>query len=384
VNTAYVASSELLERVAHRYNLSWLVATNRRSSLYRIPILNGLMYSGIIVITKASQAILADMYAIGLLASFCINIGCLLIYRYFQGTKEIRDYHTSRAGTLALEVILVACFVYLALHKPYGVALWGGVVAVLLGLGIPLSRRYGPEVKEVRRSDYPMEMLLALGETDGPLDVYFRRPGEVDIVTGSPNAAFVTFFSPRQPIPQKLAPNHYRFPIQGGSVYRSIRAILALLVEELRRPAAAHDVLELGAEVRDQAHALDDDVDDAPGVVLLAQPVVDQHVGVAAAAQDLRLHRPVAVPLVALAHHLDLLVAVALDAAPVGERQVRLEEPHELRLLVGGEPAPVPRQHEARHGVEVEVGAGQVLDAVALLLAREAFVAEHVDGGLGP
>src|SRR5206468_1318912 len=98
VNTAYVASSELLERVAHRYNLNGLVATNRRASLYRIHILNGLMYSGIIVITKASQTILADMYAIGLLASFCINIGCLLIYRYFQGTKEIRDYHTSRAG----------------------------------------------------------------------------------------------------------------------------------------------------------------------------------------------------------------------------------------------------------------------------------------------
>src|SRR5438876_192876 len=233
VNTAYVASSELLERVAHRYNLNGLVATNRRASLYRIHILNGLMYSGIIVITKASQTILADMYAIGLLASFCINIGCLLIYRYFQGTKEIRDYHTSRAGTLALETILLACFFYLAWHKPYGVALWGGVVTVLLGLGIPLSRRYGPEVKEVRRSDYPMEMLLALGETDGPLDVYFRRPGELDIETRSPNAAFVTFFSPRQPIPEKLAPNHYRFPIQGGSVYRSIRAILALLAEEL-------------------------------------------------------------------------------------------------------------------------------------------------------
>src|SRR5207253_8819268 len=141
------------------------------------------------------------------LASFCINIGCLLIYRYFQGTKEIRDYHTSRAGTLALETILLACFFYLALHKPYGVALWGGVVAVLLGLGIPLSRRVAPAVKEVRRSDYPMEMLLALGETDGPVDVYFRRPGELDVETHSPNAAFVTFFSPRQPIPEKLAPN---------------------------------------------------------------------------------------------------------------------------------------------------------------------------------
>src|SRR5438874_9518660 len=233
VNTAYVASSELLERVAHRYNLNWLVATNRRASLYRIHILNGLMYSGIIVLTKASQAILADMYAIGLLASFCINIGCLLIYRYFQGTKEIRAYHTSRAGTLALEFVLVACFIYLAAHRPYGTGLWAGVVTVLLVTAVPLSRRYGPELQQVRRSDYPLEMLLAIGETDGPVDVYFRRPGELDIVHFAPSTAFVTFFSPRQAIPDKIAPNHYRFAIQGGSVYRSIISILALLREEL-------------------------------------------------------------------------------------------------------------------------------------------------------
>ncbi len=233
VNTAYVASSELLERVAHRYHFDWLIATNRRASLYRIHIINGLLYSTIIVITAGRQSTLADMYAIGLLASFCINVGCLLIYRYFQGTKEIRAYYTSRAGTLALEGILVACFVYLAVHKPYGLALWSGVVTVLLALGIPLSRRYGPEAKERRRSDYPMEMLLALGETDGPLDVYFRRPGELDCSTRSQTCAFVTLFSPRQPIPEKLAPNHYRFAIQGGSVYRSIRAMLALLDDEL-------------------------------------------------------------------------------------------------------------------------------------------------------
>ncbi len=145
VNTAYVASSELLERVAHRYRFSWLIATNRRASLYRIHILNGLLYTGIILITKGSQALLAEMYAIGLLASFCINIGCLLIYRYFQGTKEIRAYYTSRTATLLLEFILVACFIYLALHKPYGTGLWAAVVTVLLAAGIPLSRRYGPE-----------------------------------------------------------------------------------------------------------------------------------------------------------------------------------------------------------------------------------------------
>src|SRR5207244_6574799 len=135
--------------------------------LYRVHIINGLLYSGIILLTAGRQATLADMYAIGLLASFCINIGCLLIYRYFQGTREIRAYYTSRAGTLVLEAILVACFVYLAAHKPYGLALWGSVVAVLLAFGIPLSRRYGPEVQDVRRSDYPMELLLALGGAAG-------------------------------------------------------------------------------------------------------------------------------------------------------------------------------------------------------------------------
>src|SRR5436190_17201893 len=159
----------------------------------------------------------------------------------------------------------------------------------------------------------------------------------------------------------------------------TLRVLLAQDLEELGRPPAAHDLLELGAEVRDQAHALDDDVDDAPGVVLLAQPVIDQHVAAAPAAQDPGLHAPIAAPLVALAHHLDLLVVVALDVAPVGERQVLPEELHELRLLGGGEPAPVPRQHEARHGVEVDVGVGEVLDAMALLLAREALVAEDVD-----
>ncbi len=233
VNTAYVASSELLERVAHRYDFGWLIATNRRASLYRIHILNGLLYTAIIVITHGSQAVLADMYAIGLLASFCINVGCLLIYRFFMGTKEIRAYYTSRAGTLALEAILLACFVYLAVHKPYGLALWSGVVTVLLAFGIPLSRRYGPEMKQKRRSDLPLEMLLALGECDGPLDVYFRRPGELDTVNPSPSAAFVTFFSPRQPMPDKVASNHYRFAIQSGSVYRSMQALLALLQEEL-------------------------------------------------------------------------------------------------------------------------------------------------------
>jgi hypothetical protein len=233
VNTAYVASSELLERVAHRYRFTSLVATNRRASLYRIHVLNGLLYTGIIFLTSGSQAVLAEMYAIGLLASFCINIGCLLTYRYFQGTREIRAYHTSRAATLALETLLVACFVYLAIHKPYGTGLWASVVVVLLAAAIPFSRRYGPEIAEVRRSDYPMEMILALAEVDGPLHLHFRRPGEIESRMEEGGTAFVTFFSPRHPIPERASPAHYRFPIQPGGVYRSITALLALVQEDL-------------------------------------------------------------------------------------------------------------------------------------------------------
>ncbi len=232
VNTAYVASSELLERVAHRYRFAWLTATNRRASLYRIHLINAAMYTSIILLTRGSQTILAEMYAIGLLASFCINIGCLLIYRYFRGTKDIRAYYTSRTATLLLEFILVACFIYLAFHKPYGTTLWAGVVAVLLAVGVPFSRRYGPEAEEVRRSDYPMEMILALAEYDGPLHVYFRRPGEVEGAQGGAGVVFITFFSPRQPIPHKIAANHYRFPLQAAGVYRSIAAVLALVQEE--------------------------------------------------------------------------------------------------------------------------------------------------------
>ena len=234
VNTAYVASSELLERVGHRYRFAWLLATNGRDSLYRIHLLNAALYTGIIFLTRGSQAVLAEMYAIGLLASFVINIGCLLIYRFFKGTKEIRGgYVTSRAGTLALEAMLIACFAYLAVHKPYGTGLWAGVVGLLLAAGIPFSRRYGPEVQEVRRSDYPLEMLLALCEADGPLHIHLRRPGEFGHADAVPGTAFVTFFSPRAPIPERATEHHYRFPIQAGGVYRSITALLALVQEEL-------------------------------------------------------------------------------------------------------------------------------------------------------
>ena len=124
VNTAFVASSELMERVAHRYGFYWLIATNRRQSLYRIHIASAIFFSMIIFLTMGSQAELANMYALGLLASFCINMGALILYRYFKGKAEGMTYSTSRLGTLILWIILVSCFVFLAIDKPHATLLW--------------------------------------------------------------------------------------------------------------------------------------------------------------------------------------------------------------------------------------------------------------------
>ena len=87
--------------------------------------------------------------------------------------------------------------------------------------GIPFSRRYGPEVKEKRRSDLPMEMLLALGEADGPLHVWFRRPGELDARPDAEGTAFVTFFSPRQAIPEQARTEPLPLPHPGRQRLRA-------------------------------------------------------------------------------------------------------------------------------------------------------------------
>ena len=178
VNTAFVASSELLERVAQRYRLKWLIATNRRQSLYRIHILNAVCFSVIVLIAGGQQDILAEMFAVGLVASFCINTGCLLLYRYYMGTTEI-EYHTSRFGTLILWIILVSCFGFLAAAKLRGTILWATVSMVVMVVGLMLSRRYSPERREIAKGDTTQELIdyLRLSRSR-TLHIFFRRGRE--------------------------------------------------------------------------------------------------------------------------------------------------------------------------------------------------------------
>ncbi|HEX9655899.1 MAG TPA: amino acid permease [Bacteroidota bacterium] len=233
VNTAFVASSELIERVAHRYHFQWIIKTNKRQSLYRIHTLNAIFFTVIIILTSGSQKILAEMYALGIVATFSINMGCLLIYRYFTGTKEIREYHTSRTGTLFIFVILVSCFVYLVYDKPYGTALWLAATALALFVGIRVARKEAPEKIQIEQTDTPLQMVFALADVPGDdLHIYLKRPLESGSMQ-EPNVAIVSFYSPRSGIPQRLAPNHYRFASSGQSLFDSITELLYVLKYEL-------------------------------------------------------------------------------------------------------------------------------------------------------
>jgi hypothetical protein len=195
--------------------------------------LSATFFSLIILATQGSQKMLAEMYALGLVASFTINMGSLLMYRYGRGTNEIRAFNTSRTGTLMVFLLLLCCFVYLALTKPYGLALWVGATVFFLYVGFRVARQRAPEIAQVAQTDNPLKMVLELADSPGDtVDLYFKRPQEgVDIV--NPQVAFVSFYSPREGVPPRAAPNHYRFALSGQSLFDSITELLYVLKYEM-------------------------------------------------------------------------------------------------------------------------------------------------------
>ncbi len=233
VNTAFVASSELIERVADRYGFHWLIITNRRQSLYRIHLANAFFFSVIILITSGRQETLADMYALGLIASFCINMGSLIIYRYFMGTKEVIHFNTSRLVTLVMWIIFVSCFVFLAIKKTHGTLLWAVVTGVVLLAGFLVAQKRAPERREIEKGDTEMEMILYLAESTTPdIHLVFKRSQEPSDEPESDNVAYITLYSPRAGIPAKLGINHFRISLLKLSLYHRLVALLRVVEYE--------------------------------------------------------------------------------------------------------------------------------------------------------
>lgn len=213
VNTAMVASSELMEKICEKYNFQWLIKLNRHGSLYRIHIFNATFYSIILLITSGSQSVLAEMYAVGLMASFSINITSLLIYRYFIGTKEI-TYRKSRIGTLFIFVLTLSIFIYIVLYRPYGTLLWLFMALFFLIAGLRISKFRAPEIPVRRATDTPMDVVFAIADIDSDeVHIYFKRPRE-NITNLDRNAIYVSFYSPRLDKPEKKFPRHFWISIQ--------------------------------------------------------------------------------------------------------------------------------------------------------------------------
>jgi amino acid transporter len=235
VNTAFVASSELLERVAHRYGFHWLIKTNRRNSLYRIHIVNAALFTAVIAATAGSQSTLAHMYAVGLVASFTINMGALVWYRYKRGSGDIKEYFTSRTGTMIIFIILLACFGYIAIHRLDGFALWIGAVIISLIIGLRVAKQRAPEKLEYAKLslDQQTDLALQLAETDDDFHIHMRRPKDTTPILSAPNIAYVTLFSPRSGAPDKLGPNHYRFPFVNESLFDKIVELIEYVDYEI-------------------------------------------------------------------------------------------------------------------------------------------------------
>ncbi|MBU0504810.1 MAG: APC family permease [bacterium] len=234
INTSCVAGSELVERVANRYGFHWLNETNKRASLYRIHIGIAIFFSLIIIATQGQQMALAAMYAVGLVATFVINLGALLIYNYQKGTEQKHEFHIKMAGTIFLFIIVFSCFIYLIMHKPLGFALWGGATAICLLLGFLGTRKRAPETKQIAKGETPFEMILYIAEQEGEnIHIYFRRFQETRLAKGYDITTKVTLFSPRQKIPPKLGDNHFRIPFNRGNIFYKIEAILELIAYEL-------------------------------------------------------------------------------------------------------------------------------------------------------
>jgi len=145
----------------------------------------------------------------------------------------VAQYYTSRLGTLGLWIILVSCFIFLAVDKIHATMLWAAVTGVMLLLGFLVAQKRAPEIKEIAQADSEMQMILYLAESKArEVHLFFRRTEDPG-ATLKENEVYVTFFSPRGGIIPRVAPNHFRFPLTKISLYHRMVSLLKVVEYEL-------------------------------------------------------------------------------------------------------------------------------------------------------
>ena len=108
--------------------------------------------------------------------------------------------------------------------------------------GMAMAKKRGPEIAQLEQAENEMEMVLYLAQSPRTdLHIFFQRPREEAIEKPRDNEAYVTFFSPRQGIPFRMGPNHFRLPLHRAGMYQRILALLKVFDSEIEgRSIAVH------------------------------------------------------------------------------------------------------------------------------------------------
>ena len=97
-----------------------------------------------------------------------------------------------------------------------------------------MAKKRAPEIVQIGKANNEMEMILYLAESPSrDIHVIFRRPREESLGQPKDNEVYITFYTPRQGIPPKMAKNHFRFPLLRSSLYQRILLLLRIVQYEL-------------------------------------------------------------------------------------------------------------------------------------------------------
>ena len=234
MNTAFVGGTELITVIAERYGLTFLLRTNRVGVHYTIILFMAVTFTALILITQGSATLVSDMFAIGLLASFVLNLIALVTYRVNEGYSRMKGYRTSTLKNIVLIIAFFAALIYVAANKLHGTALWAGAALFMIILGMLAARFFANPDAQYERNYQTMEELLQYvqGLSGDMLNVRFARPREH--VPEREDTIYVTLSLLRLQPPRRKSSSHFILPYSSmwGAVHE-MEAVIGKLKEAL-------------------------------------------------------------------------------------------------------------------------------------------------------
>ena len=113
-------------------------------------------------------------------------------------------------------------------------AIWSIATLFFLVGGILISKTRSPEKKHIQQTDSTLKVVLYLSErVEEEVHIFFRRPDETEDIAINSNCVYVSLFSPRSGIPEKISANHFRIANNRNTIFEGMMEMLYTLDYEL-------------------------------------------------------------------------------------------------------------------------------------------------------